>query len=299
MIVDYHAHLYHPSWYPERFTLHLAEDFLSRRPGSMTTDAARAMVVRTMSDRSGTVTLRTMDKVGVDHRVLLIVDWGLELGEPELDMAAIHREILDVCARSNGRLIGFAGIDPRRERAPEIVKHAFDDLGARGLKLHPTGAWSLSDERTHAVVALAVERRLPVLVHVGATMPILNETNAHPHAFLALANAFPDGTFVAGHSGYDLCRLFVEASDRCRNVMFDISGWQHYAHKGEERLRSMLGVLSNLFAGRICFGSDSPFFTYNLAASEQKWINEVRALAPEVLAGPAALRDLILGTGVR
>jgi uncharacterized protein len=305
MVFDYHAHLYHPDWYPRRFNDYLVTDFLRRRSSATPTAAqlatATQAVTRMLADRSGEATLRVMDHVGIDRRVLLIVDWGVELGEAAMDLAAVHREVLGLCRRSNGRLVGFAGVDPRRADALTIMREAFDDLGARGLKLHPTGAYSLLDERTHAVVALAVERRLPVLVHVGPTMSILSDRNAQPNEFLKLASSFPSGRFIAGHSGFELFEEFVRAPERCANVMFDISGWQQFLATSAQTFHEHLGRLNQAFAGRVCFGSDAPFFSYNLASSETKWLNEVRnataALpgtdAAAILEGPPELRAMI------
>lgn len=305
MVIDYHAHLYHPDWYPRRFNDYLVADFLRRRSNAAPTEAQLAVatqtVTRMLADRTGEATLRIMDHAGIDRRVLLIVDWGVELGEGAMDLAAVHREVLGVCRRSNGRLIGFAGIDPRRPDALTIMREAFDDLGARGLKLHPTGAYSLLDERTHAVVALAVERRLPVLVHVGPTMSILSDRNAQPNEFLTLASSFPTGRFIAGHSGFELFEQFVKMPERCSNVMFDISGWQQFLASSAEAFRDSLGRLAAAFPGRVCYGSDAPFFSYNLASSESKWLNEVRSAtaalpgtdAAAILEGPPELRAMI------
>ena len=133
----------------------------------------------------------------------------MALCEPASDPWQIHQEILGICQRFGDRLVGFAGIDPRRAYAPELMRWAFDDLGAQGLKLHPTSDWSLRDERTHCVVELAANRELPVLVHVGRTVDVLNDRNSQPVAFLDLARAFPETNFIAGHSGFELWEEFT------------------------------------------------------------------------------------------
>lgn len=282
MVVDIHAHLYHPRWYPSKFNEYLGHDFARRRAaqvGRQTSASQIENVIRFMTDDTGEATIRVMDEAQIDRRVILIVDWGLEMGEPEISLDAIHREVLGVCRNSQGRLVGFAGVDPRRRSAADLVCRAFDDLGARGLKLHPTGDWSLDDDRTGELVTLAASRGFPVLVHVGSTMKIARDDHSQPQAFLRLARCFPAATFIAGHSGLELYKVFVDTPDVPANVYFDISGWQEIARKRTELLTEYLSSLLRAFPGRVCFGTDSPFFSYNLAAQEKWWLASVKAFA--------------------
>jgi predicted TIM-barrel fold metal-dependent hydrolase len=230
-----------------------------------------------------------MDKVWIDKRVVLIIDWGVGLGEPTKSIGEIHDEILGVCARFPDRLLGFAGVDPRRDEAPEIVERAFDSLGARGLKLHPTTGWNLSDERAHRLVALASDRSLPVLVHVGKTLDILTDEHAQPDALTDLARAFPETNFIAGHSGFDRWRTFGDQSTVPPNVFFDISGWQELGARDPQRMRGDLEALVEAFPGRVFFGTDSPFYSYNLPAAESKWLTMVR----DTIDGSASARAVL------
>ena len=212
MIIDAHAHLFHPRWYPRDFFCDIVSDFVRRqlRLGrNVDSSKGELQLTRLLSDDTGEVTVRLMDQLGIDKRVILILDWGMALCEPASDPWQIHQEILGICQRFGDRLVGFAGIDPRRAYAPELMRWAFDDLGAQGLKLHPTSDWSLRDERTHCVVELAANRELPVLVHVGRTVDVLNDRNSQPVAFLDLARAFPETNFIAGHSGFELWEEFT------------------------------------------------------------------------------------------
>jgi hypothetical protein len=217
-----------------------------------------------------------MDRAGIEKRVILVLDWGLELGEAPRTIRDIHREILGICGRYPDRLIGFAGVDPRREDALEIVRWACDELGARGLKLHPTGGWTLNDPRTHEIVGIAAERNLPTLVHIGKTVDVLSDANARPAPFLELAAAFPESASIAGHSGFDLWHDFVLQTKMVPpNVFFDISGWQERVRGDGQNVVDDLHTLRSAFPGRICFGTDSPFYSFNLLLAEQRWMERV------------------------
>jgi uncharacterized protein len=296
MVFDVHAHLYHPSWYPEAFSVAVVRDYERRRTGSSgdrkdQPSRSADLVRRLLSDSSGEATLRVMDRVGISRRVLLILDWGRTLGEAEKSIHQIHEAILGVCRRFPDRFLGFAGVDPRREDATELARRAVETLGARGLKLHPTSHWSLADERVHALVGYFAEQRLPVLVHVGRTTSPLSDRNAQPADLIALAAAFPDIPFVAGHSGFEQWVEFAEHSDLPGNVRFDISGWQDLFDGRPELRAEALRRLVSAFPGRVCFGTDSPFFTYNLAASESAWLRVVTESGIE----PSELDSLLSG----
>ena len=296
-MTDIHAHLFHPSWYPRAFQDAMVRDFedRQRKQGKRNPESAARQLVRMLTDEAGETTLKIMDKVGIEKKVLLVLDWGVELGEAEKSIKTIHRDVLGVCQRHPDRFVGFAGVDPRRTDSLQLLAWAFDQLGAQGLKLHPTGGWSLTEERTHAVVSVAAERNLPVLVHLGKTVDVLNDGHAQPEPFMALARRFPSIPFIAGHSGFDLWETFVRASDVPRNIFFDISGWQERIRGDGANLLRDLASLHAAFPERVCFGTDSPFYSFNLILSEKAWMD--RVVPP--FAGKWAKPDSILSGGTR
>jgi uncharacterized protein len=271
---DIHAHLFHPRWYPRAFQRAILRDFqrrqMRRRQSGIPAEFAKQLL-RIRTDDTGTITLQVMDKVGIDKRVILVLDWGIELGEAEKSIWEIHQEILGICRRFDDRLIGFAGVDPRRKDATKLLAWAFEEMGARGLKLHPTGGWSLTEERTLEIVSIAAERKLPVLVHLGKTVDVLSDVNAQPHPFMELAGRFPEIPFIAGHSGFNLWKAFVKAKGVPANIYFDISGWQQRIRGNGTNIVADLLMLHEAFPGRVCFGTDSPFYTFNLVMWEKQW----------------------------
>jgi predicted TIM-barrel fold metal-dependent hydrolase len=224
--------------------------------------------------------------------VLHVLDWGLELGEPVNTVRQINEEVLNICRRHPDRLLGFAGVDPRRPDAAALLTWAFDELGARGLKLHPTSrGWTLADDCVLALVSLARQRGLPVMVHTGGTVRMLSDENCQPAALLRLAVRFPEVDFIAGHSGFSQWRGF--GSHPPSNLWFDISAWQDQLADGEAGLRSEIQKLLAAFPGRVFFGTDSPFYGLNMAFSEAKWIATVRECA--ALVGPETVESVFSG----
>ena len=54
-----------------------------------------------------------------------------------------------------------------------------------------------------------------------------------------------------------------------------ISGWQEIVEGDADRLKKNLFPLMEAFPGRVYFGTDGPFYSFNLVASEQQWLRLV------------------------
>jgi predicted TIM-barrel fold metal-dependent hydrolase len=190
-------------------------------------------------------------------------------------------------------LVGFVGVDPRRPNALALVTWAFDELGATGLKLHPTSkGWTLDDDRVAALIDLAARRKLPVMVHTGGTVSVLCGDHCHPNALLDLATRCAGVDFIAGHSGFSKWRAF--GSDPPSNLWFDISAWQERLSSDAEGLKAEISQLLATFPNRVFFGTDSPFYGFNMAFSESKWVMVVRECAERL--GPETVRSVFSGT---
>lgn len=280
-ITDVHAHLYHPDWYPLQFQKQLALGYLRRRQRPVLPGAAESELValnRVLSDKDGSICLQVMDKVGIEKRVLLVIDWGLELGEAACSIREINDAVLNVCRRHPDRLIGFAGVDPRRPDAPALLTWAFDSLGAAGLKLHPTSNdWTLEDERVDALIEVAAQRGAPVMVHTGRTIHPLCAHHCQPDSLLRLAARYPTVKLVAAHSAFSDWPSF--GPDPPPNLYFDISAWQERIAESGSGVKDEIGQLLTRYPGRIFFGTDAPFCGFNLAFSETNWLTAVRECA--------------------
>jgi uncharacterized protein len=297
-ITDVHSHLYHPDWYPLAFQKQLVIDYLRRRGEQIAEEPVGELKAlnRVLSDKDGSICLRVMDKAGIEKRVLHVIDWGLELGEPVRTVWEINEAVLGICRHHQDRLIGFAGVDPRRSDAVALVTWAFDQLGAAGLKLHPTSkGWTLADDRVAALVDLAAQRKLPVMVHTGGAVSVLCDENCQPSALLRLAARFRGVDFIAGHSAFSNWRAF--GSDPPPNLWFDISAWQERLPSDGKGLKAEIQQLLARFRNRVFFGTDSPFYGFNLAFSEAKWIAIVRECAEQL--GPETVRSVFSGTILR
>jgi predicted TIM-barrel fold metal-dependent hydrolase len=165
--------------------------------------------------------------------------------EPDGYTAANER-VLAEAAGSEGRLVAFCRLDPHREDAGAETARLLE-RGAAGVKLHPRAErFTLDHPGVRAVVAVAHERRRPVLVHAGRGIPALGR-----HA-LQLCTAFPDARLVLAHCAVsDLAWIWREAPAH-PNLFFDTSWWSP---------ADQYALLTLVPPGRILFGSDTPYGT--------------------------------------
>lgn len=152
--------------------------------------------------------------------------------------------VLDACAASGGRLLPLARIAPHDRHALTEAERCLD-AGARGFKLHPrSDAFTLSEPNVERVVALAAERRMPVLFHAGRGIPELGADA------VALAERYPDARLILAHAAVSDLGLIAVHAARLPNLFFDTAWW----HPGD-----LLQLFATVPSGRILYASDMPY----------------------------------------
>lgn len=148
-------------------------------------------------------------------------------------------------AESGGVLTAFARLVPEQEPAAMLAEAL--DAGARGIKLHPSSdEFDLADPRLEPVLAVADERRLPVVVHAGPELGSIGGT------VLDLCARFPGMRVIMAHCALtDLMWLWrhVPATP---NLFFDTSWWS---------VEHVMALFRLVPPGRILSGSDLPYGT--------------------------------------
>lgn len=164
--------------------------------------------------------------------------------EPGGYSAANDRVIAEAEA-SGGRLVPFCRLDPHADPVREAERCL--ERGARGIKLHPRAErFTLDHPEVDRVVALADERRLPIVVHAGRGIPALGR-----HAF-DLTGRHPAARLILAHAGVsDLSWLWRHADER-PNLLYDTSWWS---------AADFLALFALMPPGRILLASDAPYGT--------------------------------------
>jgi len=146
---------------------------------------------------------------------------------------------------SDGRLVAYCRVDPAEDPAGEAARCL--DLGARGIKLHPRAeGFNLDHPGVEQVVALAAERRVPVIVHAGRGIPALGR-----HA-LQLAERYPAAPIILAHLGIsDLSWIWREVEAR-PNLLFDTAWWNPV---------ELVALFALVPPGQVLYASDAPYGT--------------------------------------
>jgi hypothetical protein len=174
---------------------------------------------------------------------------------------------------SDGRLVSFCRLDPRDSPAEEARRCL--DAGAVGIKLHPRAEqFTMAEPGVRAIVEVAHERRVPVLIHAGRGIPALGRDT------VSLSSEFPDARLILAHAAIsDLAWLWQELPDH-PNVFIDTAWWNPADH---------IALFSLVDPSHIVWASDSPYGLPVLAA----WTHARAALQAGV--GDEALRSIMGG----
>jgi uncharacterized protein len=183
--------------------------------------------------------------------------------------SAANDAVLAACAASGGRLLALARIAPNSDGAVEEAKRSLE-AGARGFKLHPrSDDFGLPHPIVEEVVALAHERRAPVLFHAGRGIPHLGE------AVVDLARRYPGARLILAHAGISDLGWIAEYATELDNLFFDTAWWN---------VADQLQLYATVPPGHILYASDMPYGPGLLAAFV--FLRVARAVGH----GPEALR---------
>ena len=167
-IIDVHLHVWAREMYGKKYMTGKSRSFYEDM--SYPLDATIEMLSEAL-DQAETVLGRPY------HAWVQTVDHGVHLGmEPTISQ--LNDYTAESVARDpKHRLIGFAGIDPRRgEEAVLELERCVLEKGLRGLKLYPPFGFYPNDPTVYPIYEKIVELQkrlkvsLPVLIHQGVAV---------------------------------------------------------------------------------------------------------------------------------
>jgi predicted TIM-barrel fold metal-dependent hydrolase len=189
--------------------------------------------------------------------------------------------VLEAARASDGLLIPFCRVNPHDDPVPEAERCL--ENGARGIKLHPRAEqFTLDHPEVKRLVALANERRLPVLVHAGRGIPALGL-----HA-VELVEEFPDARLILAHAGIcDLSWIWRVAADH-PNLLFDTAWWMP---------ADLVSLFTLVPPGQILFASDAPYGHTLMSSTFQLRWGLQAGLSPEQIRSITSEQALRLAAG--
>ncbi|MBT2266114.1 amidohydrolase family protein [Rhodococcus erythropolis] len=308
MIIDTHTHLLDYGHWPEEWWDWVAADWAGQKPDRIPSQV-RDRIETGLVDPDATRMLQRMDEANVDISVLLPIDWGLDFTTRAPITAAVDK-MLELASISDGKLIAFGGIDPRRPNAKELVVEWFE-RGVRGLKLYPGCGWNPTSDEAMEIYALCESRGAPVLFHTGHPLPVLDAESSNPSLLKDVAVTFPGMPLWLGHAGAPIWwDEALEVAESGPNVKLEMSVWlwdDSDTAAEVEFTRKVLQAGDRVGFERVLFGTDHVSGAKVRPAEFLKTVTDMflrlpehahalgRQISPEQMAsimGNSAARDL-------
>lgn len=227
--------------------------------------------------------MEEMERAGVGMGVILGQDTSYTNNKYFANYTISNDYLAKLVEKSNGRLLFFAGIDPRSgiEGVRELKK-AIKELGCSGLKIHcSANSVYPNEERVEMLCEVCQEHDIPVLFHTGTTgLAYCDIKYSKPEYIDEVANDFPELKIVMAHFGWPWHEVAIAVALRHENVYLDISGWKP-RYLPESLIRYMNGPLSK----KVLFGSDYPMI------KQQEWVVDFEERLKPKLKYPGLLLD--------
>jgi predicted TIM-barrel fold metal-dependent hydrolase len=300
MIIDIHRHLVANEWQSDRFWngyATMVQALASKGGKRLSVESIRDKVFPQYFDVDGERHLEQMARAGIDRSAVFLFDTGLVAGEPAVSIEAQNLALFGAARRHPDKLIPFVHIDPRRPGAVDFVKRAVEELGAKGLKLHPGAGFNPEDAQTLAVIESIADHEIPVITHTGPSVAPTSSRYCDPIFLDRTLLRFPEVNVIAAHLAYGYREQLCSLGWQRPNLYTDISVTQELAKRDYPRFARVIRDVVDAFgAERVLFGTDSPF-TWGVM-SEAHFVTAVRNLefqAPEGVHFSKQEIDLILG----
>jgi predicted TIM-barrel fold metal-dependent hydrolase len=210
---------------------------------SVIIDSHNHIGIRHGAAQSGLELLAKMDAAAVDRAIIL------PFVEGSIDNDVVARE----AEADRERLIPFCAVNPwDGEDAIAEMRRCVEDLGFKGVKLHPTlHGYRLGD---HGLVdpVFAAARDLGIIVTSHGASDLYN----NPAEFGEMAGTFPEVPLMMVHMGYFWeTDLAIEMSGRHQNLYLDTS---------RAPIFEILQAVREVGPEKVIWGTDSPFVDYEI-----------------------------------
>ena len=258
-IIDTHGHLFNYGFLPQTFNWSTAMNWAYHKPPYRDPEVVMPRIMPGLADPEGTWLISQMDEAGTDITVLLPVDFGIEMGDDqEVTIDEMHKFYGGLMKKYPGRVIAFAGQDPRRPEALEIFERAVKEYGLRGLKMYPNCGYYPHDPVCYPFYERCQEWGIPVTSHIAPSTYPHRTRFAHPQYYADVIVDFPDLIIWWAHAGHTLW------FEDCLEVMkghlhsyLEMSTWHKAVEEDEGAfIRLLSKARDQIGAHRIIFGSD-------------------------------------------
>jgi predicted TIM-barrel fold metal-dependent hydrolase len=251
MLVDCHVNI----WNDEHLLSTFHEQMARIRPGGMTLEADAATLAAEMRS--------------VDRAIVFALRYGDSAGVESDDATTA------ACVRAHpDKFVGFAYADPRRPDCMELLRHAIENLGLKGVKYGPIyNGVPLDDPRMTPIYDYCVRNDLPLTMHMGTTFgrntPLELGRAMHVDP---VARRWPDLKMVLAHMGHPWYEECIVVVRKHPNVFAEVSAlfyrpWQFW--------NILITAQEYLVIDKIFWGTDFPFARVDESINGLRNVNRV------------------------
>jgi predicted TIM-barrel fold metal-dependent hydrolase len=230
-------------------------------------DAHNHIGDRHAATQTGVELVAKLDVAGVDRAVIM------PFVEGTFDNSIIDRE----AAAFPDRLIPFCSVNPwDRGLAVEEIRHCVEDLGFKGLKLHPTiHGYRLGDHGLMDPIFSAA-RDLGIVVTSHGASDLYN----NPAEFAEMARSYPEVPLLMVHMGvFWLTDLAIEKASEHLNLFLDTS---------RAPIFEIAQAVREAGPEKVIWGTDSPFVDYEWEFKKMSRVSDSREAYELVVGGNIA-----------
>lgn len=242
IIIDFHTHIFPPEIIRER------DRYLSR-------DAWFGLLYSSPRARMVTADelVTSMEEAGIDAAVT----FGFSFADMGL-CRAVNEYVLETVTRYQGRLYGFAVVNPRApDSVREVERCAAAGLCGVGELMPDAGGYALDDVEVMTPLAETCQALgLPLLVHISEPVGhnYAGKGRGRLEAAYAFAQQFPEINIIYAHwgGGLPFYELMPEVRDILRHVYYDTAA-SLYLY--DDRI---FRLLAEVVGRKILFATDYP-----------------------------------------
>ncbi|MFW9880864.1 MAG: amidohydrolase family protein [Candidatus Thorarchaeota archaeon] len=262
MIIDVHYHLITSQITPRDAEGVLAEPLriakiMKLKPGR---DLLIQKICDLWSDPDGKKVIRLMDNSGVDFAIVCRSDnYDNEILTSEVNQF-FNKNISEIAKVYPNRLMAFAGVDPRRPEALDMLKQCFEEFSMKGLKYHPDNGYDPSGRESYLLLDYLEKKNGILLTHTG---PLGGRRSkfTDPLILADILADFPKLPVIAAHMGQINWRPWAALAAHNPNLYGDLAMWGPYAFKNYTLFcRELRDIIDYAGVEKVLFGSDSPIY---------------------------------------
>ena len=247
-------------------------------------------------DKEGKNLLKIQDKAGIDFTIVCHVDNVESDVLTQEESQIFNKAISNIANKYPDQLMAFAGVDPRRPEALNMLKQCFEEFGMKGLKYHPDNGYDPSGPESYLLLEYLEKKNGILLTHTG---PLTGKRSKYSDPLLLadILADFPNLKIIAAHMGQINWRPWAALASHHPNLYGDLAMWGPYAFgKFELFCRELRDIIDYVGVEKVLFGSDSPI--YDIVLPVEDLIEKIKKLPIEAPNGIKFTKeeiDAILG----